>query len=155
IVRAVAVAIVDGTYDQDHLGLARPTNLNFTIDQRGLFNTAPVDWSTAHITGGTIAVEDITIPVMLFQNLVARANYGIVKLKAVTYARKQPVQLGDLLSLNDRRGALPGYGNIDPVVKWEAVRKSPFLLDANPRIEWLLALALNPKAPARSDTAVV
>lgn len=157
IVRVESITYTDVALnaDRDHLGHYRPTYLNFvvTAPHRALMGSSAFDWLQIinnSPSSSPVVVEDITIPVYLYQSLIPRAKDGIAKARVVTSTRKQPVQLGDFVSVSDPRIVVLGYQAGDPSLKWEVVRKCSYLIDRNPRIEWILALASNPRAAAAS-----
>jgi hypothetical protein len=134
--------------DQDDIGLFRPDHTTFTLNQRALFGTTAENWANDianMVTPAQVAVEDITIPVMLYQNLVARAKDGLPKVRATTVGiGKCRIQVGDFVSLpKDKRLQFTGYNGGDPSLAWEVLRKETYILDGHPRIQWLLGLVAN------------
>jgi hypothetical protein len=160
IVRSSAVAFSNNG-DADGAGNFFPFNSVFTLDQRGLFGTTPENWfldiTAAPAPDNQVCVEDITIPVLLYNNLIPRCKDGLPKVRATTVGiGKARIQVGDFVNLpKDRRVQVLGYNGGDPSLLWEVLRKETYIFDGHPRIQWLLGLVSNPITAAAANNVAV
>ncbi len=111
-------------------------NLTYTSVSRGQRGTANV----AHASQGSY-VYDITVAVLIADELLARFDYGCHIVELATLFCKYRYQVGDLVTLTYPGFVAYGYDGITSAQKWEIIDREVDKSSKPPCIKWKLAHA--------------
>ncbi len=120
----------------------------YTIAARGVLGTTQIDWSTGF---NFVTITDITIPVFMVQQRLARHSNGVPKFRCSLPINRAKLQIGDVVNMNYDLYLNFNKDGVTTAVFWEILKKELFPFDDPPRCDFLIGWLRDDVAPAVAE----